>query len=237
MDYRFLKSDDFPARHRTHLEAFSDYAVDSRMTKEQLGRMLVHNGVRYDLSAGAFDGDEMVGFTINGLDQWDGVLTAYDSGTGQSCRRIEAMASAQSCSILCSHASSARGATISIREVTIPGWPLFRSFWDASPSWQNSIESINRNSGHKIVIDAYAGEACVGYGVVSPSSGSIMQLAVARHWRRKGVGTLMLAALRGRAAQPSKINNLDYSIEGAQALCAVHQFRLVVDQYEMIKSL
>jgi ribosomal protein S18 acetylase RimI-like enzyme len=69
--------------HRVWLEAFCDYAIDSSHVTEKLIEIrTVKNGVDFDLSVGAFDGDRMVGFTLIGLGEWEGQLAAYDVGTG-----------------------------------------------------------------------------------------------------------------------------------------------------------
>jgi len=63
-------------------EAFADYIIkmpnDPVFWKERwrLAR------VRYDLSFGAFEGDQMVGFIMIGVDQDAGHLTAFNTGTG-----------------------------------------------------------------------------------------------------------------------------------------------------------
>lgn len=80
--YRFLDDNDFSELYRCFLEAFSDYVVDMRMSETQFQERMIHNGVRLDLSVGAFESKKMVGFTINGFDAWNGKPTAYDAGTG-----------------------------------------------------------------------------------------------------------------------------------------------------------
>lgn len=68
---------------QAHCEAFSDYAVDmSYMTEERIGIRAVKNNVDFDLSVGVFDGERMVGFTLIGVDRWQGALAAFDAGTG-----------------------------------------------------------------------------------------------------------------------------------------------------------
>ena len=55
--------------HQTFQEAFSDYAMDmSFVTEERLRIRYVKNGVDWDASVGAFDGDRMVGFTLIGIE-------------------------------------------------------------------------------------------------------------------------------------------------------------------------
>jgi predicted GNAT superfamily acetyltransferase len=81
-DYRFLNDSDFNSLHNCFLEAFSDYSVNMQMTEEQYRARLVHNGVRLDSSVGAFEANEMIGFTINGIGTWQEKQTVYDAGTG-----------------------------------------------------------------------------------------------------------------------------------------------------------
>jgi ribosomal protein S18 acetylase RimI-like enzyme len=69
--------------HAAFLEAFADYAMDaSGTTEEKLLLRMQKNAVDYDLSPGLYDEDRLVGFTLIGVDEWGGVLTAYDAGTG-----------------------------------------------------------------------------------------------------------------------------------------------------------
>ena len=81
--YRFLTPDQFPQVHKTFLLAFADYYVDTGgVTEEMLCNRAVKNGVQFDASVGAFDGDRMVAMTIIGLDDWKGAPAAFDIGTG-----------------------------------------------------------------------------------------------------------------------------------------------------------
>ena len=69
--------------HAAFLEAFADYAMDATETSEE--RLLLRmrkNAVDYNLSPGLYDKDQLVGFTLIGIDDWGGYLTAYDAGTG-----------------------------------------------------------------------------------------------------------------------------------------------------------
>lgn len=68
--------------HQAFMVAFSDYVEPVSFSMRQLGRMLARRAYHGGISFGAFLHDEMVGFTLNGLDEWEGVVTAYDTGTG-----------------------------------------------------------------------------------------------------------------------------------------------------------
>jgi ribosomal protein S18 acetylase RimI-like enzyme len=83
IQYKHLTEQQFPDIHRTFMEAFADYYVDtSGLTRTVLYNRAVKNGVDFSASVGAFDGDRMVGITIVGLDDWRGAPGAYDIGTG-----------------------------------------------------------------------------------------------------------------------------------------------------------
>jgi ribosomal protein S18 acetylase RimI-like enzyme len=69
--------------HATFQEAFSDYTVDmSSLTEERLRIRCAKNNVDWEVSVGAFDGERMVGFTLIGIDRWQGGLGAFDAATG-----------------------------------------------------------------------------------------------------------------------------------------------------------
>jgi ribosomal protein S18 acetylase RimI-like enzyme len=79
---RYLKHEDFSRVHETFLEAFSDYLITFQLTREQLERHILLTAVDLDLSVGCFEGEKMVGFTLNGFGMWGGKSTIYDAGTG-----------------------------------------------------------------------------------------------------------------------------------------------------------
>lgn len=79
---RTLTDKDFPQFYQATLDAFSDYVVPYQPTPDSVRRMLVINGVSFDYSVGAFDGEKMVGFAINALGEWSDKRTVYNSGTG-----------------------------------------------------------------------------------------------------------------------------------------------------------
>jgi ribosomal protein S18 acetylase RimI-like enzyme len=79
----FVAESDFPKIVRTFDEAFADYYLKSKASCERwLYNRCVKNGVAFDCSVGAFDSDRMVGITLVGLDDWQGVPAAFDAGTG-----------------------------------------------------------------------------------------------------------------------------------------------------------
>jgi len=80
--YRLLSNADFTDLHDCFLSAFSDYEVDMRMSREQFQQRVTRDGIALEMSAGAFDGEKMIGFCLNAVGEWLGKTTAYDGGTG-----------------------------------------------------------------------------------------------------------------------------------------------------------
>jgi len=68
--------------HSAFVKAFADYVEPFDLTCKQLKYMIERRGCELNLSFGAFNGDDLVGFTLNGIGDWNGLLTAYDTGTG-----------------------------------------------------------------------------------------------------------------------------------------------------------
>ncbi len=69
------------AQLQAFLAAFADYPLPPQLTQAEFDQMLRRTGCRAELSVGAFERDELVGFIHNGIRPWQGVLAAYDQGT------------------------------------------------------------------------------------------------------------------------------------------------------------
>ena len=277
--YRLLTSADAIPLYECFLEAFSDYQVDMRMSQEQFEQRLVRDGVRLEISAGAFDAGTMIGFYMNASGMWLDKLTAYDAGTGvvpayrgqgvakelfafmmpqlkeASCSQylLEVLTSNQPAVSLYqrlgfietrrlavfrrSEPVKPRGSAVVIRRVEQPDWELFKSFWDGHPSWQNSIDAVERIATDRVIICAYSDGSCVGYGVAFRPGASLMQLAVAPAYRRKGIASHILSALQGEVTESLKVNNIDEQLKGTIAFFQANDFKLVLEQYEMMHDL
>ncbi len=76
--------EDTPLRtiHDTFVRAFADYEVDMRLPLGRFSAMLHRRGYAPALSIGAIERDELVGFLLNAVRDWQGVPTAYNTGTG-----------------------------------------------------------------------------------------------------------------------------------------------------------
>lgn len=80
MEIKSLRHTGFGTIYRAFGKAFADYEI--QLNELQLQAMLTRRGYHPELSFGAFDGDELVAFTLNGIGSFGGIPTAYDTGTG-----------------------------------------------------------------------------------------------------------------------------------------------------------
>lgn len=279
INYRLLSDEDFESVYDCFLTAFSDYEVDMQMSREQFLQRLVRDGVRLEMSAGAFDAERMIGFCINGAGAWQGMETAYDAATGVireyrgrgvgkelfaflTPRFRDKGIEQYLLEVLTSNTPAAslyrklgfvdtrrfavfrsqkgtkgtRGTKeVSIRQIQQADWNVYRSFWDGYPSWQNSIDAVERIASDRSIVAAYVNDECVGYGVVFVPPASLMQLAVSPAHRRRGIGSAILAALE--TPERLNINNIDEDLTAALAFYEANGYKQVLGQYEMVKTL
>jgi len=280
VEYRFLRETDVPQIYSTFTKSFADYQIQASPSQEVVRRLMVRRGVGYDLSVGAFDGDDMVAVMATGYGEWQGSPAAYDIFTGVTpdYRRrgiagamiefvrptlVERGAECFLLEVLQTNEPAIKvyrrlGMTISRefacfklerdalvttranRDVAIvefddPDWSAWHEFWSWQPSWQNSSASVERSLDGHVCFGALSGKECVGYAIAEPATHELCQLAVAPRYRRRGIGTQLLAAASNAMDNGSlRIINID---GGSAADLAFYESRGSQDfvrQYEMI---
>ncbi len=284
MEYKFLTHERFETIYDAFINSFSDYVVKMQPTKKQFKEMLTRRGVRLDISIGAYNDKQLIGFNLNGIGKFNNEITIYDCGTGiipefrgkgivsllfeHSLAKLkEAKASKYLLEVIENNVSALKAykkmgfqinryfqcfkankvtdlffkeATAKVNltlENTVP-WEILQTFWDYQPSWQNSIESIFRSNEDKIIVTANYDSQKIGYGIIYFDSGDIPQIAVAKEYRNKGIGTLLLSSLTHYSnSEIIKIINVDSNATNTISLVKNIGFKHFVNQYEMILDL
>ncbi len=75
-----------------------------------------------------------------------------------------------------------------VSEISDNMWEIFKTFWDFSPSWQNSINSVKAVKEIFSYVVVKDKNNIIGYGIIEKNSGKIPQLAVDKNYRNKNIG-------------------------------------------------
>lgn len=71
-----------PRLYETFIAAFADYVFPFALTLDQFRNHIALNAVDVERSMGCFEGEALLGFSLNGFGEWQGTPTVYDAGTG-----------------------------------------------------------------------------------------------------------------------------------------------------------
>ncbi len=125
-----------------------------------------------------------------------------------------------------------------IQAIEIDTYPFLSDFWDFYPSWQNSFECIKNSSESFINLGAFIENKLVGYCIFEPTSGDITQIAVSKHYRRKGVASLLLQEIRKiNRNENIKVINADIHYTSISDFLEAKNIKLKGKQFEMVKKL
>lgn len=126
----------------------------------------------------------------------------------------------------------------SVRRTDPEKFASISSFWDFTPSWQNSFESIGRAAGDFVSLGVFTEEELAGYCVFEPASGDVAQIAVKRQYRRKGIaGLLLREMLRLNRNDSIKIINTDVSCGSITGFLQAKNIVPQGKQFEMIRKI
>jgi ribosomal protein S18 acetylase RimI-like enzyme len=79
---RFLDESFFELLLSKFSEAFADYALPFELDLNKFRNHINLNAIDLSRSVGCFNGEELIGFSLNGFGLWKGEETVYDAGTG-----------------------------------------------------------------------------------------------------------------------------------------------------------
>ena len=109
-------------------------------------------------------------------------------------------------------------------------------FIDWHPSWENSFSSMHRIPDTVICLGAVYEDRLIGALVYYPALNWIMCVVVEKHFRRRGVATLLIDQLIDRIQQDVvmvKLINVQSTDTGMRCFLENNGFEIYVRQYEM----
>ncbi len=284
MEIKCLENIEFDTLFRGFEDAFSDYEI--HFDKEEVRSMLSRRGYEPRLSFAAFDEGRIVAFTLNGTGVFNGIPTAYDTGTGtlkkyrgqgiavrifrhsmpflreagirqyllevlqnnqkaikvyrgmnfETVREFDCFR--QNIAAIANLDTAADDAGIRIEPVDTNAIRSAQSFCDFHPSWQNTIESIERGRPGLTCIGATGSGGLAGYCVFDRKTGDLTQIAVDREYRRKGIASLLLRkAVSMMTTDFIKVLNIPSDDAGLHRFLADKNITLMNRQFEMLLSI
>ena len=109
---------------------------------------------------------------------------------------------------------------------------LVESFWDESPSWQNSSDSIQAVIDSIQISTVALDGRIVGYGLVNPANGDIPQLAVDKAYRKMGIGRSLISDLASMSSS-KQLRLINVADEACKSFLLHLDFEVYVKQFEM----
>ncbi len=120
---------------------------------------------------------------------------------------------------------------IEIRELQDYNWGVMQSFWDVSPTWQNSNNVLDKLKEETISIGAYIKKKLIGYIIYNPKSKRLHQIAVDKNDRQQKVASTLLQHLINEYDCNCSIINVDKSSN------SMHEFLLKIGLQKTIEQL
>jgi ribosomal protein S18 acetylase RimI-like enzyme len=94
-----------------------------------------------------------------------------------------------------------------INELENYNWKLMESFWDTSPTWQNSKNVVNTLKINNVSLGAYIENQLVGYVIYNPTNKRVQQIAVSKDFRKKRIASTLIFELKEKFGNTLSIIN------------------------------
>ena len=278
MEFKNFENIDFETLFHAFQQAFADYEI--HFDKEEVRSMLTRRGYNPKLSFAAIKDGEIISFTLNGTGFFNGLRTAYDTGTGtlkeyrghgiatkifnyshpylkeagikqyllevlQNNHKAIAVYRQLNFNITrqfdCFKQTiknivnlQNNSTDLTIQPIDLEAVRQAQTFCDDIPSWQNSIDSIERAKSQLIFLGAIRNDTVVGFCIIDPTTGDLTQLAVNPEYRRMGIGSAMLQrAIELMETDFIKILNISDDNQTLPQFLNSKNIPLATKQYEM----
>ena len=122
---------------------------------------------------------------------------------------------------------------VEIRELENYQWNLMESFWDITPTWQNSKNVLSKLRGDNESLGAYIKNQLVGYIIYTPQSKRIQQMAVHKDFSKIGIASNLIAQLAKKHGSAFSIINVDKKAKNVTSFFKSVGFENYIEQLEM----
>lgn len=125
-----------------------------------------------------------------------------------------------------------------VDRINSTNWKQLKEFWNFTPSWQNSIDSINTVSDTFIHSIIHFNDTIAGYGIIDKKTGDIPQIAVNKKYRRKGIArSIVTDLLKNTESCMVGVINVNDEDKFTKEFLLELEFKYIIGQYEMILKL
>lgn len=275
MNYKTLENTSIEILTEVFNLAFKDYFVEVNLTPQQLESKFSSENVKLELSVGAFDGGQLIGFIFHAADTINSDICVYNAGTGvvpafrgkqitakmydfilpklkqkgvnKSLLEVitmntKALKIYESIGFTTKRVVDCfKGEFYSDKEDYLPYFFIedgfnyekeMEEFISYNPTWQNSNYTINRLKDSVKTLTIRKSGMLLGCLVLNSNTGKVLQFAVNKSHRKKGIGTYLFkkaSELKGSLM----VYNLDNSDTEASELLKKGGLTYLLSQYEM----
>ena len=112
-------------------------------------------------------------------------------------------------------------------------WEAMESFWDITPTWQNSKNAVNILKKVNSSWGAYMNDELVGYLIYNPTSHRIQQMATHRYFRKKGIASKLITELVSKYGNTFSVINVDKKAKDLTSFFDSIGYEEYIEQLEM----
>jgi len=122
---------------------------------------------------------------------------------------------------------------LEIKKINNYNWNLMESFWDISPTWQNSKNTVNALKDENVSIGAYLQNQLIGYIIYNPNNKRLQQIAIDKKIRENRVASTLIHGLTVEFGNSLSIINVDKSYKPINLFFEKIGLKNFLEQIEM----
>lgn len=122
---------------------------------------------------------------------------------------------------------------LEIRKLETYDWELLESFWDITPTAQNSKRAINKLTSDFILMGGFLENQLVGYLIFNPKTKRLPQIAIHKNFRKKKIASTLIQHLINEHGDAWTVINVDKGDQPINAFFENIGLEMFLEQLEM----